>query len=122
MSFTSVDDLLGAWRLESAVEVFDDGERRDEFGPNPHGYLCYNPAGVVSATLGDSARHRSRPATRKAPPTTTTNKSPGASSPTPGRSPSMSPTRPSPIMSTSRCSRTGKATTKSDVSRSTADG
>ena len=56
MSFTRVDDLLGAWRLESAVEVFDDGERRDEFGPNPAGYLCYNPAGVVSATLGDSAR------------------------------------------------------------------
>jgi len=56
MSFTGIDDLLGAWRLESAVEVFDDGERRDEFGPNPEGYLCYNPAGIVSATLGDSAR------------------------------------------------------------------
>jgi hypothetical protein len=56
MSFTRVDDLLGAWRLESAVEVFDDGERRDEFGPNPEGYLCYNPVGIVSATLGDSAR------------------------------------------------------------------
>ena len=38
------------------VEVFDDGERRDEFGPSPEGYLCYNPAGIVSATLGDSAR------------------------------------------------------------------
>ena len=25
-------------------------------GPNPGGYLCYNPAGVVSAVLGDSAR------------------------------------------------------------------
>jgi hypothetical protein len=56
MSFTRVDDLLGAWRLESAVEVFDDDERRDEFGPNPKGYLCYHPAGIVSATLGDSAR------------------------------------------------------------------
>ena len=56
MSFTRVDDLLGAWRLESAVEVFDDGERRDEFGPSPEGYLCYNPAGIVSATLGDSTR------------------------------------------------------------------
>jgi hypothetical protein len=29
MSFTGADDLLGAWRLESAVEVFDDGERYD---------------------------------------------------------------------------------------------
>jgi hypothetical protein len=56
MSFTRADDLLGAWRLESAVEVFDDGERRDEFGPSPEGYLCYHPAGIVSATLGDSAR------------------------------------------------------------------
>ena len=43
MSFTRADDLLGAWRLDSAVEVFDDGERRDEFGPNPDGYICYNP-------------------------------------------------------------------------------
>jgi hypothetical protein len=56
MSFTHLDDLIGAWRLEGAVEVFNDGERRDEFGPNPEGYLCYSPAGVVSATLGDSAR------------------------------------------------------------------
>jgi hypothetical protein len=56
MTFTGVDDLLGAWRLHSAVEVFDDGERRDEFGPNPDGFLCYNAAGVVSAVLGASAR------------------------------------------------------------------
>jgi hypothetical protein len=33
LSFTRADDLLGAWRLDSAVEVFDDGQRRDEFGP-----------------------------------------------------------------------------------------
>ena len=31
MSFTRVEDLLGAWSPHSAVEVFDDGERRDEF-------------------------------------------------------------------------------------------
>jgi lipocalin-like protein len=55
MSFTGVGGLLGAWRLESAVEVFDDGERRDEFGPDPEGYLCYNPAGRfrVSADTPD---------------------------------------------------------------------
>jgi hypothetical protein len=53
MSFSRVDDLLGAWRLESAVEVFDDGERRDEFGPNPEGYLCYNPAGPFSVDVGN---------------------------------------------------------------------
>jgi hypothetical protein len=47
MSFTRAGDLLGAWRLESAVEVFEDGERRDEFGPSPEGYLCYHPAVLV---------------------------------------------------------------------------
>jgi hypothetical protein len=56
MSLSRADDLFGARRLESAVEVFDDGERRDEFGLSPEGYLCYHPAGIVSATLGDSAR------------------------------------------------------------------
>jgi hypothetical protein len=49
MSFTRAGDLLGAWRLESAVEVFEDGERRDEFGPSPEGYLCYHPAVLVPA-------------------------------------------------------------------------
>jgi hypothetical protein len=33
--------------VSSAVEVFDDGERRDEFGPNTEGHLCYNPVGIV---------------------------------------------------------------------------
>jgi hypothetical protein len=47
---------VGRLASASAVEVFDDGERRDEFGPDPEGYLCYHPAGIVSATLGDSAR------------------------------------------------------------------
>ena len=58
MSFTRADDLLGAWRLDSAIEVFDDGERRDEFGPNPEGYLGCKPAGIVSATLGLSTATR----------------------------------------------------------------
>jgi hypothetical protein len=56
MSVSRVDDLVGSWRLESAVEVFDDGVLCDEFGPNPEGYLCYTSVGVVSAVLGDSAR------------------------------------------------------------------
>jgi len=43
MSFTRVDDLLGTWRLQSAVEVFDDGERRDEFGPKPKGVSLLQP-------------------------------------------------------------------------------
>jgi hypothetical protein len=52
MSFTGADDLLGAWRLESAVEVFDDGERRDEFRPNPEGYLLQPRRHRVSDTRG----------------------------------------------------------------------
>ena len=43
MSFTRADDLLGAWRLESAVEVFDDGERRDEFRTQPRGLSVLPP-------------------------------------------------------------------------------
>ena len=43
--------------FESAVEVFDDGERtRTSSDHNPEGYLCYNSGGIVSATLEDSAR------------------------------------------------------------------
>jgi hypothetical protein len=122
MSFTRVDDLLGAWRLQSAVEVFDDGERRDELGPSPEGYLCYHPAGIVSATLGDSAR----PPVPAGDPQSGTGddyeKWPGTSSPTPGHSAPIPATGPSPITSTSRCSRTGKATTKSGGSPSKADG
>jgi hypothetical protein len=56
MSFTRAGDLPGAWRLDSAAEVFDDGERRGEFGPGPEGYLCYSPAGIVSAAPGDPGR------------------------------------------------------------------
>lgn len=52
-------DLIGAWRLISATEVFTDGERRPEFGPGATGYLCYSPDGIVSATLGSTSRTRS---------------------------------------------------------------
>jgi hypothetical protein len=49
MSFTRADDLLGTWRLQSAIEVFDDGERRDEFGPNPEGERAQHAAWSVTA-------------------------------------------------------------------------
>ena len=52
------DDLLGSWALVSAVQVFDDGQREDEFGPDPVGFLCYSTGGIVSATLGSSHRPR----------------------------------------------------------------
>lgn len=51
-------DLVGAWRLVSATEVFDDGVRMPEFGPNVSGYLAYSPDGIVSATLGSDDRIR----------------------------------------------------------------
>ena len=85
MSFTRVDDLLGAWRLESTIEVFDDGERRDEFGPNPEGCLCYPPPASCQRHSGTRHGHQYRPVTRKTAPTATTGKWPGTSSPTPGR-------------------------------------
>ena len=122
MSFTRADDLLGAWRLECAVEVFDDGERRDEFGPSPEGYLCYHPAGIVSATLGDSAR----PPVPAGDPQSGTDSDYGKMArhfiAYAGPFSADPATAPSPITSTSRCSRTGKATTKSGASPSRADG
>ncbi|MFS0732977.1 lipocalin-like domain-containing protein [Microbacterium sp. 1P10UB] len=52
----SVNDLVGAWRLVSVTEIFDDGERKPEFGPNADGYLSYSPNGIVSAVLGSMDR------------------------------------------------------------------
>ena len=52
----SMTDLVGAWRLVSVIEVFEDGERRPEFGPNADGYLSYSPNGIVSAVLGSMDR------------------------------------------------------------------
>jgi Lipocalin-like domain len=99
-----------------------DGERRDEFGPNPEGYLCYNPAGIVSATLGDSAR----------PPVPASDPQSGTSEDYEemarhfiayaGPFSADAATGPSPITSTSRCSRTGKAKRKAGGSPSRADG
>jgi hypothetical protein len=54
----AVTDLIGGWVLEAAVQHFDDGEVRDEFGPTAHGYLCYTAEGVVSAVLGAGDRTR----------------------------------------------------------------
>jgi hypothetical protein len=120
MSFTRADDLHGAWRLDSAVEVFDDGERRDEFGPSPEGYLCYHPAGIVSATLGDPAR----PPVPAGDPQSGTDADYGKMARRfiayAGHSAPIPATGPSPITSTSHCSRTGKATTKSGTSPSRA--
>lgn len=52
----SINDLVGAWRLVSVIEIFEDGERRPEFGPHADGYLSYSPNGIVSAVLGSMDR------------------------------------------------------------------
>lgn len=52
----SMNDLIGAWRLVSVIEIFADGERRPELGTNADGYLCYSPNGIVSAVLGNMDR------------------------------------------------------------------
>lgn len=48
--------LIGAWKLVSAIEVYSDGERRPEFGPDAAGYLSYSPNGIVTAVLGSTNR------------------------------------------------------------------
>lgn len=53
---TTITDLVGAWRFVSAEEVFADGERRAQFGPNADGYLSYSANGIVTAVLGSTTR------------------------------------------------------------------
>jgi len=52
----SLDDLLGSWRLLSAVQHFEDGSRVAEFGASATGYLSYTAGGTVSAVLGAADR------------------------------------------------------------------
>lgn len=52
----TMKDIIGSWRLDSAVQVFQDGERIDEFGSAADGYLCYTAQGTVTAVLGSTAR------------------------------------------------------------------
>ncbi|UUE28540.1 lipocalin-like domain-containing protein (plasmid) [Rhodococcus qingshengii] len=53
------EQLVGAWKLVSALEVFTDGQCQTEFGPNAAGYLSYSPNGIVTAILGDMSRPNS---------------------------------------------------------------
>lgn len=50
------DRLIGAWTLVSAIEVYADGARRPEFGPDAAGFLSYSPNGIVTAVLGSTTR------------------------------------------------------------------
>ncbi|WP_382304009.1 lipocalin-like domain-containing protein [Herbiconiux sp. UC225_62] len=53
---TTIDDLVGAWTFVSAEEVFANGARRPQFGPEAAGYLSYSPDGIVTAVLGSTSR------------------------------------------------------------------
>ena len=51
-----LEDLLGSWRLLSAVQHFEDCSRVAEFGASATGYLSYTAGGTVSAVLGSADR------------------------------------------------------------------
>jgi len=51
-------DIVGSWKLLSAVQHFDDGSKVAEFGPSAHGLLTYTAEGTVSAVLGAADRPR----------------------------------------------------------------
>jgi hypothetical protein len=56
--------LLGTWRLKSFVrEVAGTGERYDQMGAQPDGYLSYSPDGRMLAFFvsGDQSRPRAEP-------------------------------------------------------------
>ena len=38
-------DLVGSWQLTSNVVTAADGKKTDQFGPNPHGILYFEPNG-----------------------------------------------------------------------------
>lgn len=52
--------LVGAWRLESTVQRFEDGTVRPSplYGPNGVGYLIYSASGHMCAILADPSRER----------------------------------------------------------------
>ena len=54
----SRDAIVGAWKLLSAVQHFDDGSKVAEFGADARGYLVYTAEGTVSAVLGAADRPR----------------------------------------------------------------
>jgi hypothetical protein len=59
--------LIGTWTLVSAVrEEIPSGEKSDQMGPNPHGFLTYGPDGRMIALL--VRRDRTAPANGRATP------------------------------------------------------
>jgi Lipocalin-like domain len=53
------DALLGAWRMTSwTYEIVGTGGKRDALGPDPHGWIIYNPERVMVLVLN---RNRKKP-------------------------------------------------------------
>jgi hypothetical protein len=52
----ALEDILGTWRLLSYVrEVISTGERYNQFGDHPYGYLGYAPDGRMYGIFTDRA-------------------------------------------------------------------
>jgi hypothetical protein len=60
-AYASDNSIVGTWKVESFVrEVMATGERQNEFGEKPGGYISYQPDGRMFAVLvGDN---RTKPA------------------------------------------------------------
>jgi hypothetical protein len=55
-------NLLGSWRMSSwTYEIVDTGEKRDAFGPHPHGWIVYAPERVMVLVLNRSRKKPSEP-------------------------------------------------------------
>lgn len=64
---TMAEQLIGTWTLVSAVrEEIPSGEKSDQMGPNPHGFITYTPDGRMIALL--VRRDRTAPADGRATP------------------------------------------------------
>jgi hypothetical protein len=64
LAHAQTDPLLGTWRLRSFVrEVAGTGERYNQLGDRPDGYLVYSPDGRMLALFvsGDQPRPRAEP-------------------------------------------------------------
>jgi hypothetical protein len=47
-----IEELIGTWTLVSAVrEEIPSGEKSDQLGPNPHGFITYGPDGRMIALI-----------------------------------------------------------------------
>jgi len=52
----SKDALVGTWKLVSAVDTNEKGEKKDTFGSNPTGFLTYTADGRMMAIIANGGR------------------------------------------------------------------